>query len=247
LQLGHLDDAKTSIETALAQQPRSGTAHFAAANIYARLGAAAQADEHRRLVEKLKAGQPGQRRTFEEDYESALREVVSPLYTAIALVYDTQGQAKDAEHWCRRAIALVPSAPDPHRLLVNIYRSGGRIGNAHLVQRRLAELEPANVANHINLANLALALGRLDDAERALLDAARIAPQNALVRRMLAAVLVERGDLTQAREAAQQAVQLEPSADGYELLAAICRQQGDVDAGAIADRAAMDLKSAPSP
>ena len=247
LQLGHLDDAKTSIDTALRHQPRSGTAHFAAANIYVRLGASDEAEKHRRLVEKMKAGQPGKRRTFEEDYEATLREVVSPLYSAIALLYDTQGQPADAEHWCRRAIALVPSAPDPLRLLVNIYRSRGQIGNAHVVQRRLAELEPANVVNHINLANLALALGRLDDGERALLDAARIAPRNALVRRMLAAVLVERGELAQAREAAQQAVQLEPSADGYELLAAICRQQGDLDAGAAADRAATDLQSTASP
>ncbi len=194
----------------------------------------------------MKAGPPGKRPTFEEHYEATLREVVSALYTAMALEYNAHDQARNTEHWCRRAIALVPSAPDPFRLLVNIYRSGGQIGNAHVVQRRLAELEPANVINHINLANLALALGRLDDGERALLDAARIAPRNSLVRRMLAAVLVERGELAQAREAAQQSVQLEPSADGYDLLAAICRQQGDLEAAATADRAAQNLKSASS-
>jgi len=247
LQLGRLEEAKTSFDSAIRIEPGSGVARFAAANICTRLGATAEADEHQRQMEKMKTGRERDRLPFDEEYERSLRGVVSAIFGAVALEYDSQSQSDEAEHWCRRSLELLPSSLEPSRLLAGIYHRRGNIGKAFVVQQRLLELEPANVLNYTNVANLALQLGRLEDAEAALVKAAHIAPQNALIRRSLAALYMQQGELSKARQAAEQAVELEPSPDGFRLLAAVCRQSGDGEAAAKANAAAQNIKPSASP
>jgi predicted Zn-dependent protease len=231
-------EAKTSVDAGLALEPKSSQALFLAANVYARLGKEAEADEYRRQRERLKTASARDRQPFEEEYNQSLRRVVAALFGAMALEYQAHGESTRAEHWCRRAIALEPQSLDPYRLLVSVYRAGDQLANALLAQRRLMDLEPANVINRVNFASLAVALGRLDEGEEALDKAARMAPQNGLVRRMLAAVYIQRQELDKARAAAEQAVEVEPSPDSYRLLAEDCRRQGDLPAAEAAARAA---------
>ncbi|MCI0357655.1 MAG: tetratricopeptide repeat protein [Planctomycetaceae bacterium] len=247
LQLGRLEDAKSSIDSAIRIEPQSSAARFAAANICTRLGASAEADEHRRRMEKTKAARQRDRLPFEKEYERTMRGFVSAIFAAMAVEYDAQGESAEAEHWCRRSIELVPDSLEPLRLLVGVYYRQGHIGKAYVVQRRLMELEPGNVLNYSNFANLALQLGRAEEAEAALVQATRVAPQNAQIRRSLAALYMQRGELTKARDAAQRAVALEPSPEGYQVLAAVCRQLGDADAAAKAEMAAQQLQAGSSP
>ena len=242
LERNRLDEAQSSIDAALRAEPNSGQALFLAANVYARLGKSAEAEAHRRQRKRVKDAVHAAEVPFEEEYGRSLRSAITLLFTAMAMEYHAQGEGAQAEHFCRRAIALDPKSLEPHGLLVSVYRAGGQLPNALVVQRRLVDLEPANVVNRINFASLALALGRLDEGEEALHQAARMAPRNALVRRTLAALYLQRQELDKARAAAEHAVSLEPSLDGYRLLADICRLQGDAAAADAAAGAAVKLQ-----
>jgi tetratricopeptide (TPR) repeat protein len=237
-QLAQLDEAKASLDSALRINPESGAAHFAAANVCLRLGEKEQAAEHRRQADKLKVTQDRTQGAFDERYEQSLRSRVVTVLSAAAAEYELRGDLDDAQRLALRAQDLDPKFSEPYRQLANIYHRQEDLENALIVQRRLMEIEPDNVVNYLNFAALAVRLERVGEAEAALLEATRVAPRNALAHHTLAACYLQSGKLAEARRFAQRAVDLEPSSNTYQLLAVVCREQGDHQAAASAEQAA---------
>lgn len=247
LQLDRLEEAKASFERALRLEPQSHAAHLALAAICNRLGDSQSAKTHQLAVEKLQASRKRNGRPYQQEYEENLRRTVSVVLSAAALEYAAHGQIEEAERILQRSYAIDPSSPDPYRHLASMYHRQGRLADALVVQRRLVEVDPDNAVNHLNVASLAVQLARTAEGEAALHEAARKFPETAAVHRHLAQFYLRGGQLAKAREAAERAIGLERSADGYQLLSAVCRQQGDLAAAAVAERMAIDLSAVAAP
>lgn len=240
-QLEKLDDAQKSLREAIRLRPDSTTAHFALANVSARLGQDEEAAEHRRRFTELKSKHPLMEQRFQIVYESVLRRIGVITLCDSASEYQRQGAPRDAERLYYRALELNPNNADTCRWLASFYRSQGRIGDAHQLQGQLVKLEPGRVENYVNLASLSAQLGRQDAAESSLLTAIQIAPHAAIAYHSLAGHYLQRGQSNQARQYAEEAARLEPSVEAYLLVAAACEQLGDLGAAGTALRSARRL------
>jgi predicted Zn-dependent protease len=101
--------------------------------------------------------------------------------------------------------------------------------------------------NFLNQANLAIRLQRTSDAEAALVQAVERAPRDPAMRQSLAVFYLEAGKSPLARPHAEQLVQLAPSPAAYQLLAEVCRQQGDREALDAAEQLLRQWQDSASP
>jgi tetratricopeptide (TPR) repeat protein len=230
LQLGKIPDAKQSFGKAVELDPGAAAAHVGLASALARLGETETAAGHQQAAERLIEKQKTTKLPFDKEYDHGLRHVVATVMADAAAEYDAAGDAHEAERLCRRGMQIVPASPDPYRRLANLYHRQGRLDEAWLVQQRLTTLEPENLQNFLNQANLALRLQRPSEAEAALIEAVKRAPRDPAMRQSLAVFYLEAGKSPLARPHAEELVQLAPSPAAYQLLAEVCRQQGDREA-----------------
>jgi tetratricopeptide (TPR) repeat protein len=244
LQLGQLAEAKTSFNAALAIEPGSSVAHFAAANVCQRLGDEPAAQEHRR---QMKLAQTAKRRDelpFEQQYKRSLRSAVATVLSSAATEHDTHGEAAEAERLFRRACEISPDSPEPHRHLAALYHRDRKPQQGLVVQQRLMQIEPDNLANYLNFASVAEQIGQTSFAEATLEETASAQPENAAVRQALVLLYFRSERWDRARPLADELIRLAPSLENYQVLARICRRQGDLAAAAAADSAAARLQPA---
>lgn len=135
------------------------------------------------------------------------------------------GQAQQAEHWCRRILAVFPEQPDTLNLLAVIAHAYNKLEIAIDLLRRACQ-GPAAAANHLsNLAEMCRQKGLLVEAEQAGLRAVERGPDLIAGWSNLGIILQESGKLEQSLECLQRAVAMQPdSPQAHNNLANTCRR-----------------------
>ena len=162
-----------------------------------------------------------------------------------AAVHTQQKNSLESERLLLRAIALDPASPVPCRLLGELYENAGMVAEARVVWTRLVEIEPYAPTNYLALAQADARLGHPETAEATLKLLVTMLPEAVDGYAMLADFYRQKGSAGKARWFAQEALRRQPSPEGFEFLAAVCRMTGDEAAAeaAMASARAMSEKT----
>ncbi len=244
-QLQKFDEAETSLRKSIALGNKSSAALFALANACQRQGKSEEAAKYRQQFSELRAKETetNKDKPFQEIYQQALRPIVTGTLASAAAIFAEQGDADQAERLFLRANALEPGNRQVLEELATFYRKHDRIADARVVQERLVAIQPKNAVYHINLASLASQLGDTRVAAQSLEQARTLNPNDPLPYIGLAQLKLQSGNLQQARQYALNSLRRGQTVQALALLAAICRQQGDMRTAEAAQQAAEDLAS----
>lgn len=244
LKAGKVAEAEANLRKAIELGSATASAYFALANACARQNKAEDAAKFRELFAKLKTETPlDKQRRFQILSTAESRRTAVTILCEAAAVERQQKNALESERLLLRAVALDPASPVPCRLLAELYQGSGMLAEAKTVWTRLTEIEPYQGVNYLMLAQCCAQLGEPESAEAALKLSVTMRPDAVDGYAMLAQLYRERADAGKARWFAQEALRREPSAEGYEFLAELCRMTGDQAAAEAAHASAVNLSS----
>jgi Tfp pilus assembly protein PilF len=228
IQQNELEQAESSLKKAVELAPEYTDAYYALSSISVRRGDRDAALAYRNRFAELKARdrELDDRLALVPDLDMVRQRTAATLCGA-STVWLGNGDSAEANRLLLRAAAIAPGLPEPYKVLASLYQAQGRIADALVVQQRLVQLDPNNVFNHVNLANLTLRSGNAPLAEEILQEAIRTHPDAAVAYSCLAQLWMQTGKPEQARSSAEEWIRLEPTPDGYMLLASACQQLND--------------------
>lgn len=228
LKLGKLPEAETNLRRAIASGSATPTAYFALGNACARQGKKEDAAKYRKIFTEMKTETPlDKQRRFEILTEAEARQTAITILCEAALVHAQQKNSLESERLLLRAVAIDPASSVPCRLLAEIYENAGMVAEARVVWTRLLEIEPYAADNYLALAHADARLDEPEAAEATLKLLVTILPEAADGYAVLAQFYRDEGHTGKARWFAQEALRRQPSPEGYEFLATVCRMAGD--------------------
>lgn len=221
-QFRRFETAEKAFRRAIELGDNSKSTQFMLANVLARLGKAAEAQQVRADIENRdKIAKQGDSTTFEESYLRTLRGLAVRFFKMGSQIALANGKPLQAERWLLRTMAIEPSDLSTFMELSTVYRRSNRMEEALEVQKRLLELQPQNVLNYINLASVASHLGKYELAERVLVDAIKTNPEIAFPYAELARIHLAKREFSIARERITKAQNLEPRNVEWHLMSAM--------------------------
>lgn len=244
------EEAIPELETVVRLAPSHANAYHNLATACARLGRVKEAETYRREFAKLKeAEQTAQRQGLQQFVDEKLApSIVAQIAATTGRLFLQAGNAGMAEVLFRQAAALDPANVEARLLLSDLLHERGELREALRIVMELRALEPLEPRHHRNAGLLFAKLGRLDWAEAAFRDFSMIAPGSAIGPAAIAELYLVMGrDLPEARRLAEKAVILEPSVNGYRLLAEVCRRLGDQQGASQAEEKARQLGMTKAP
>ena len=246
LKLGKLAEAEANLRQVVQSGAAPANAYFSLANVCARLGKDEEAAKFREIFTEMKTRAPvDKQQRFEILTTAEARQTIVTILCEAAAVHTQQKNSLESERLLLRAIAFEPANAVPCRLLGELYGNAGMLAEARVVWARLVEIEPYASSNYLALAQVDARLGHLEAAEATLKLLVTMFPEAVDGYAVLAEFHREKGRAGKARWFAQEALRRQPSPEGYEFLASVCRMTGDDAAtkAAIASARAMSEKS----
>ncbi len=245
LKLGKLEEAEANLRQAIKSGTAPANAYFSLANACARLGKDEEAAKFREIFTEMKARTPvDKQQRFEILTTAEARQTAVTILCEAAAVHAQQKNSLESERLLLRAVAFEPANSLPCHLLGDLYGNAGMVAEARVVWARLVEIEPYAPSNYLALAQADARLGRPEAAEATLKLLVTMLPEAVDGYAVLAEFYREKGSAGKARWFAQEALRRQPSPEGYEFLATVCRMTGDDAAAkaAIASARAMTEK-----
>jgi tetratricopeptide (TPR) repeat protein len=248
LALGELEEAKRHLEFIVASSPSDREAHYLLAQVCAKLGEQAAAEEYLGKVERLhEADLRGRQKRHALRGDDAARGLLGSIYYLAGHLYSDRGLVLQAEKTWQQGKARDPADTKNRRALVRLFRNQGRLVAAVKVQEEIRDVEPETALHALEVAQLWGQLGRITEGEEVLRDILQQFPTWGRGYAELARLFLKsEGKLEEAREAAKKAVELDPTAAHYSLLGATCWKTGDYDQArkAVEQAVALDPKNA---
>ena len=121
-----------------------------------------------------------------------------------------EGQPKQAEACCRRALQADAGAADAHHLLGAALRAQGRLMEAIASYRKVTALKPDQAQSHLDMGEVLSEQGNLDEAIIAYKAAASLLPDYAELHSNLGTLYRKRGHAGQAEACYRKAIELKP-------------------------------------
>jgi tetratricopeptide (TPR) repeat protein len=243
-QLGELDAAKKSFETAVEIEPRHAPACYQLFVINSRLNLPEQAEIYRERFVRLRSEKRDSSQKWVDEYDELQlnrRQLAETCDTA-ARYYRTHHNPNRAKDLWLRAAALDPHKATPRLQLAALFAEAGQTEMAMEYCEQAEASAPQDAMVHLNVGILAARLRRFKVAEAALRKACELAPENAAAPRLLCQVLLEsNGNAAEAAALARKAVDHEPSAENYYVLGTAEIHRGNVPAAVAAVRRAVEL------
>ena len=243
-QVGELDAAKKSYETALEIDPHHAPACYQLSVVNTRLNLPDEAKAYRERFVRLRSETRDKDQKWVDDYDDlklARQQVAETCETAGRYYRAHQNQARAEELWLRAAEL------DPHNVasrlqLAGLYGQVGQTKKALELCKQAEAIAPQDAMVHLNVGILGATLRRFKVAEAALRKAHALAPDNADAARLLSQVLQEsNGNAAEAAAFARKAVNCKPAAENYYVLGTAEFSRGDGAAALAAMRRAVDL------
>lgn len=238
LELQQLDSARETFEQVLVVAPDTQRAHIGLISVYRGLKQNDQAKRYQQLFEKTKAQRELNDTTFAENQLITYREIAALALTGAAEIYEENDSLYEAERCFRRAVELGPTTVQSVSRLSDFFRRRNRMNESLLVQRQVVQLAPDNPRHQLNLGNLEVDANEFEKAETAFRKAASLQKNWSMPYRGLAVLYFKKRELEKARDSIERAISIHPAPGHYQLLAAICRDLGDVQSAMAADQAA---------
>lgn len=236
-QLGLFEDAETSLRKSIELNGPTVPALLTLSAVLVRQKRTDEATELRRQITELQAFEGPQERTFQQQYDDALRGIAADMFVGAAEVDEQNGKLLEAGEDCLKSISYQPRQLKAYQLLSAIYHKAGRLPDVIVIQKRLLELQPNNPLNYLNLASLLLQVGDAEAAEVRLRQAVEIDPNGTIAQIALARLCLTTGKLTDARTLASEIVERSHSIEGYQLLGETMEAAGDsVSAKLVAEK-----------
>jgi len=257
IEAGHLDEAVTLCERALADHPdappllrlrgeaalRGGDAGEAVRRFRRLVEAAPDAgDHHLRLGDALRVA--GEDEAALAAYRAGL--AVAPdhpeLHNNLGIALRAAGRMEEGIARFRRAIALKPGFAEALNNLGNALRDLDRPADAAKALERALALKPDSAEIRVNASQTFRRAGRLVEALTHARRAVELRPEWAEAHVHLGIALQERGELGAAVEAYRRGVGLDPAnAQAHNNLGVALQMQGRFDEAGRSYRAALDL------
>lgn len=244
-QLGKLEEAKRSYETAVRLNPALAEAYYGLATTCARLGETAKAEEHRRAFDALKSQGQAIGRQARTDFNplAITRCSLAQTHTEIARVHLANSQSQQAEKLLLRAAEMDPANTACRFQLVMLYQQAQRNREALDFSRQMVKAEPQNPFHHLAAGNLHVRLKEAAEAEAAFKRVMELAPKRPEGYFALAQLYLQANtNRVEALRLAGQAVALAPTAVNHYVLSQACAMNGDLAAAVAAIEKACALE-----
>jgi tetratricopeptide (TPR) repeat protein len=200
--------AAEAFRKAIELYPPYGSAHYALALAYRRLGDSGQAQKHLQLSEQFKNALPPVEDPLSDDLRVLNAGALDHIRRAQEL--DRAGQLEAALAEMEKALAADPTMVQAH---VNMISLCGRLNQPARAERHFREavrLNPNSAEAHYNFGVLAFGATRLKDAEAAFARALAINPFYAEAHNNLGYLLESQGRAAQAMEHYRKAIENKP-------------------------------------
>lgn len=228
LETGAVQDAEKSLHKAIDLGSNSPGAYFALGSACARLGKREEAKEY---LQKYQETRPDKSHSTQERLQglnvNEMRQTALLVFSEAASVYLRGEQTLDAERLLLRALAYDPKMLGAAQTLARLYFDKKMLPEERTVRERILEIDPYNFGNYVDCAKVYAQLEDMAAAEAVLKQAMTQRPEAVEPYATLAEFHWQAHALPEARWFAEQAVELQPRAEGYRLLAAICEAQKD--------------------
>ncbi len=245
LKLGQLSEAEASLLKAIELGVHSKAAYFSLFNVCVRLGKQDDASKYREIYASFSEKKLDVTERFNILSEAEARRLdISVLLEACAL-YIAAGQHRDAEHQLLRVLAIESDNRAACQELASLYVREGRMADERVVRERLIKLDPNNLMNYLFAAKACAASGDMAQAEAYIKLAISLAPRTISGYAAMAEFLIEKKQPSRAVWYLQQALEIEPSAEGFKLLAQTQRALGNISEAEAAEAALRQLADEP--
>lgn len=245
LQLGETEEAEADLRKAIDFGAKTKTAYFSLFNACLQNGKREEAQKFREIYMSFN---PNQRVDPKERYrkisESEGRQLLIFILSESAIIYEKSGLVQKAENLLLRALALGPSN---HAMAVQIgdfYKRYSQYANERELRKRALELDPGNLMSYLSLAMAHNNCENPEAAEATIKLAISQAPNSVPAYAAMTDFLMERKQPQRAQWYIEQALSLEPSPQGFQLLARTLRAQGkEQEAQSVEQQVAEFMKS----
>ncbi|HUB66342.1 MAG TPA: tetratricopeptide repeat protein [Candidatus Methylacidiphilales bacterium] len=194
-QQGHIDEAVSDCQKALAIKPDYADAHNNLGSVFIQNG---QVDEAIKQFQKAVEINP--------NYVEARNNLGGALAQ--------KGELDQAMAQYEIALKIDPDMAESYYNLGNIFLQKGELDEAIIRYQQALKIDPGFAEAHYNLGNILLQKGQIDEAITHFQKALEIDPNNAQAHNNFGAALLEKGELDQALVHFREALRLYPDYDG---------------------------------
>lgn len=232
-QKGDHQQANEAFLAASEALPENPDAQLGLAQTYVRLGNREKAKIHQELQKTLTAAEQENATSETQAYDDleALRSDIAKLYTDMARVYFSAGQARNGRYILQRACRMNPLSIEPRQALSWISLQENQQFAAARWLSEVAALRPKELSYAAEMARIYTDANQLASAERTLLNFIEGNPDNAEGKALLSRFYTTaQSDPAKAIDLARQAAEESQAIQPYVWLASLLENAGETSA-----------------
>ena len=208
MQLGKVEDAAQALEKAIELFPQYGSAQYALAMVYRKLGQSGKASEHFAAYHKNVTTYPPEVDPLRAAVQQLDQTPLSYLQRGLAL--EQAGDLTGAIESHVKATEIDPTFEQPHINLIQLYARTGEYAKAEEQYRIAVRLNPNRSDCYYNYGVLMFGLGKYSEAEEAFRKAIASNPFYAEAHNNLGFLLQQQGHINDALGEFREAVKEQP-------------------------------------
>ncbi|MEC8554776.1 MAG: tetratricopeptide repeat protein [Planctomycetota bacterium] len=226
LKLGDPKSAETNLRKAVDLGARTKSGYFALFNACMRNGNREDAKKFQKVYSSFTEKKLDPQERYQVLSEAEARNVAVSVLSESALLYEAAGGEQDMEQLLLRTLALQPDNLASLTDLARLYGKQKRTVDEKVVRERIVELDPTNLLGYLLLAKTEIAAGNVKAAEGSIKLAISLAPQMVTGYAAMTDFLLEQNQPEKAIWYVNHALKLQPSKQGFLLLAKTFRAMG---------------------